>query len=276
MEKIKEALLKARNKNAEPNVVQQRAVKTKVVDLNAQSEDAVLDSIEYINTKTVKLDEAHLEKNRIVALNRHDISATALNSLRTQVLQKMYENNWRSIAVVSPTPACGKTFVAINLAISIANQPNKTAMLVDFDLRRPRIAKYLGLEVEKSLNNFFDGSASLDEVMINPSLPRLVVLPTISPVANSAEALSSAKVNGLIQDIYERYESRIVVYDLPPILNADDALIMMRKVDCILFVVGSGLVKEAEVEEAMHHIPKEKLLGVVLNKAETVSEGYYY
>ena len=279
MEKIKDALEKAKSR------AEQKPVHTATLapaagptqeNIQELANETNLNAINYTNTKTVELSAQHLEKNRIVAYNKSESATWIFDKLRTQVLQKMQENNWNTIAVLSPTPASGKSFVAINLAISIANQPQKTAMLVDFDLRKPRVAKYLGLECEKSLNDYLDGRAVLQETLVNPGLPHLVVLPTMRPVSHPAEVLSSARVNALMQEISSRYESRIIIYDLPPILNADDALIMLKKVDCALLVVGNGMVKETEIEEAMHHIPKDKLLGVVLNKAEMSAEDYYY
>jgi protein-tyrosine kinase len=276
MEKIKEALEKARG--ASPTVKRrvQAQVKSNVEETHEHEHEAHLDAINYDNTKIVELDPTHLEKNRIVAFNKNESSTLIFDSLRTQVLLKMQENNWRTLGIISPSPGSGKTFVAINLAISIANQPQKTAMLVDFDLRKPRVAKYLGLHTDKSLNDYLNGTAQIEDIMVNPGLPRLVVIPTMQRVLNPAETLSSSRVNGLIQDLKNRYDSRIVIFDLPPILNIDDALIMMPKIDCLLMVVGNGLVKETEIEEAMHHIPKEKLLGVVLNRAEVKTEAYYY
>lgn len=279
MEKIKDALEKAKSRVA---ATDDSVRSTPVEDLSTldnsseQVNETKINAINYTNTKTVELNSQHLEKNRIVAYNKSESATWIFDKLRTQILQKMQENNWKTIAVLSPTPASGKSFVSINLAISIANQPQKTAMLVDFDLRKPRVAKYLGLECDKSLNDYLEGRAELHEVLVNPGLPHLVILPTAKPVSHPAEVLSSAKVNSLIQEISTRYESRIIIYDLPPILNADDALIMLKKVDCVLLIVGNGMVKETEIEEAMHHIPKDKLLGVVLNKAEVSVEDYYY
>ncbi|OYY49713.1 MAG: protein tyrosine kinase [Methylophilaceae bacterium 17-44-8] len=279
MEKIKDALEKARGKT-EVNPVTKASTYQPAgptpENVLEQANETNINAISYTNTKTLELNSQHLEKNRIVAYNKSESATWIFDKLRTQVLQKMHENNWKTLAILSPTPASGKSFVAINLAISIANQPQKTAMLVDFDLRKPRVAKYLGLDCEKSLNDYLEGRAELHEVLVNPGLPRLVILPTMKPVSHPAEVLSSARVNALIQEISTRYESRIVIYDLPPILNADDALIMLKKVDCALLVVGNGMVKETEIEEAMHHIPKDKLLGVVLNKAEVSVEDYYY
>jgi protein-tyrosine kinase len=279
MEKIKDALEKAKGKSlaASPRKLSDTKVESASAEsILEQANETNINAINYTNTKTIQLNSQHLEKSRIVSYNKSQSATWIFDKLRTQVLQKMQENNWKSMAIVSPTPGCGKSFVAINLAISIANQPQKTAMLVDFDLRKPRVAKYLGIDTEKSLSDYLENRAELHEVLINPGLPHLVVLPTMRPISHPAEVLSSAKVNALIQDIATRYESRIVIYDLPPILNADDALIMLKKVDCALLVVGNGMVKESEIEEAMYHIPKEKLLGVILNKAETTAEEYYY
>jgi capsular exopolysaccharide synthesis family protein len=278
MEKIKDALQKAKGKTVTTGtqVADARVKAASAESVIEQANETSINEISYTNTKTVELNPQHLERNRIVAYNKSESATWIFDKLRTQVLQKMQENNWKSIAILSPTPGCGKSFVSINLAISIANQPQKTAMLVDFDLRKPRVAKYLGIEANKSLNDYLENRAELHEVLVNPSLPHLVILPTMKPVSHPAEILSSAKVNALIQDIATRYDSRIIIYDLPPILNADDAMIMLKKVDCALLVVGNGMVKESEIEEAMYHIPKEKLLGVILNKAEVSAEDYYY
>lgn len=279
MEKIKDALEKAKEKSAgtpRRSSVGNVATVPTTESMIEQANETKINAIHYTNTKTIELNPQHLEKNRIVAYNKSESATWIFDKLRTQVLQKMQEHNWKTLAILSPTPASGKSFVAINLAISIANQPQKTAMLVDFDLRKPRVAKYLGIECDTSLNDYLEGRAQLHEALVNPGLPHLVILPTMKPVSHAAEVLSSAKVNALMQDIASRYDSRIVIYDLPPILNADDALIMLKKVDCALLVVGNGMVKETEIEEAMHHIPKDKLLGVVLNKAEVGVEEYYY
>jgi protein-tyrosine kinase len=136
----------------------------------------------------------------------------------------MEEHGWRTLAIVSPVPECGKTVVAINLAISIAHHTNKTAMLVDFDLRKPKIAEYLGLPDGPSLNEVLEGNADASEAFVNPGMPKLVVMPVARPIRKSAEMLASAKVKQLIRDLRERYKERIVIFDLPPLLNVDDAI----------------------------------------------------
>jgi len=197
--------------------------------------------------------------------------------LRTQVLQKMEENNWRTLAITSATPESGKRVIAINLAISIAQQMDKTALLVDFDLRRPKIASYLGILMEKSLNDLLEGTAELSEVLVNPDMPGLVVLAPNKPVKKSSETLSSKKISELIKDLRGRYKSRIVIFDLPPLLVIDDAMAILPQIDCVLFVVPNGINTKQEIEESLRYLASTNLIGTVLNKAdiEPISKYYY-
>lgn len=274
MEKIKDALEKAKNQqNVQESVF---ATKRNISSSNSPKDDEPLNSIVYSDTTVVKLNPEVLENNRIVAQNKHNPASWIFDSLRTQVLQKMEEKNWRTIAIVSPTPESGKSVVAINLAISIAQQPQKTAMLVDFDLRKPRVAQYLGIKQEKSINNFLAGNAELSEIIINPGIPRLTIVPTNKPVSHSSEALSSSNIQKLIIELKERYDSRIVIFDLPPLLNADDAMVLLPQVDCVLLVVGNGQNSESEITEAMRILAKSNILGVVVNRAEVEARTYYY
>jgi len=274
MEKIKEALKKARleygsNKTIKKTVVD--TVSNKLFEKDVES----LGSIVYEQTKVIKLNPAILEEYRIVAQNKHDPASWAFDSLRTQVLQKMEENHWQTLAIVSPTPAAGKTVVAINLAISIAQQPKKTAMLVDFDLRKPRVAKYLGIESKKSLNDLIAGEAELSEIILNPSIPRFTVITTNKSVSQSSEKLSSDIIQKLVIDLKEKYDSRIVIFDLPPLLNVDDAMVMLPQVDCVLFVLGDGLHNESEIKDSMRLLSRSNILGAVVNRADIELKAYY-
>lgn len=232
--------------------------------------------VNYVNTEVVTLDPQHLEQHRIVAFSKHHPANWAFDVLRTKILQKMDEHGWRTLAITSPTLESGKTVVSINLATSIAHQTQRTAMLVDFDLRRPMVSKYLGLQRQVSLNDVLAGQADVPQALVNPGLPRLVVLPTARPVPKSSEVLSSNKVAGIIGDLRNRYQDRIVIFDLPPVLAADDVLAVLPRIDCVLMVVGSGMSSQKEIEEAMRHLGGANLLGVVLNKDEApVRKGYY-
>lgn len=281
MERIKDAIEKAKSQreisegSARASGVRLAAVKAQnAVDRGPASE---LDTqINYQQTPVVQLDAKHLANHRIVAHLKKHPASWAFDLLRTQVLQKMDENGWRTLAVTSPTMESGKTVVSINLAIGIAQQTNRTSLLVDFDLRRPSVARSLGLHREVSLNQVLVGDASVEQAMVNPGIPRFVVLPTQQPLASAAEVLGSSKVAALMTELREHYSDRIVVVDLPPVLAADDVLAVLPRVDCVLMVVGNGVSTKSEIEESMSRLSKFNLLGVVLNKDDAPVNNAYY
>src|SRR5512139_2354653 len=279
MERIKQAIEKVKaQQSGKDSHAAQRRPGSQGSTLTPRSSQAPgeLGGISYKNTRTVRLRAEHLEKNRIVAINKNDPKGMPFDLLRTYVLQKMEENGWRTLAVTSPTPESGKTVVAINLAISIAQQTNRTALLADFDLRRPKVGAYLGISMEKSMNDLIDETAELADVLVNPDIPRLVVLPARNPVKKSSETLSSGKIENLIKDLRERYESRIVIFDLPPVLVADDAIVLFPHIDCVLMVVANGMSTKREIDDSIRLIPPAKLIGTILNKAEIEPVSYYY
>lgn len=232
--------------------------------------------VQYRHTARVDLDPAHLERNRVIAHQKAHLASWAFDVLRTQVLQKMDENGWRTIAITSPSLESGKTLVSINLALSIAQQSQRTALLVDFDLRRPSVASVLGLKQPVSLNEVLTGDVDVSQAMVSPGIERLVVLPTNHGMPRASELLSSPKVSNLIGELRQRYDDRIVVFDLPPVLVADDVMAVLPHIDCVLMVVGNGVSSKAEVEESMNRLAKANLIGVVLNKDAAPAQQDYY
>jgi protein-tyrosine kinase len=270
VERIKQAIEKVARKSRSGGG--EAALSQRTSPLKESSEE-----INYTHTRVVDIQYEHLEKNRIVAINKSDPKSMVFDLLRTQVLQKMEENNWHTLAITSATPESGKSVISINLAISISQQIDKTALLVDFDLRRPKIATYLGISMEKSLNDLLDGTAELSEVLVNPDMPGLVVLAANKPVKKSSETLSSKKISDLIKDLKGRYKSRIVIFDLPPLLVIDDAMAILPQIDCVLLVVANGMNTKQEIEESLRYLASTNLIGTVLNKAdiEPISKYYY-
>lgn len=233
-------------------------------------------SVDYTETAVVPLDESHLAEKRVVAHLKTHPAAWSFDVLRTQVLQKMDENGWKTIAITSPSVESGKTLVSTNLAISIAQLSNRTVLLVDFDFRRPSVAKTLGIQQRTSLNEVLSGEASVAQALINPGIDRFVVLPTNRPVNGASEVLSSSTVGELIGEVRDRYRDRIVIFDLPPILVADDVMTLLPRIDCVLLVVANGASTEGEIEETMIRLAKANLLGVVMNKEDVPSQNAYY
>lgn len=224
--------------------------------------------IEYRQTKVVHLDPQHLEHHRIISFSKTDERTISFDRLRTVVMRTMKDNGWRTLAITSPTASCGKTTVALNLSLSIAHQTEQTVLLADFDLRDPNIAEYLGLPEAPSLVDYLSDQVSLPEVFVNPGIPRLTLLPNHKAILNSAETMMTSRMQNMVNEIRNRYESRLVIFDLPPMLTTDDALAFLPQVDCVLMVVASGQSTKSEVREMVSLLQNTHIVGTVLNKGD--------
>ena len=230
--------------------------------------------IQYSHTKHIALDEKHLERNRILLGGCDSSANTAYQMLRTLALQKMRENGWTCIAVTSARTGEGKTVTAINLALSLAREVNHTVLLADFDLRHPAVHHVLGYKPQKSLSHYLFNGAPLQDILVNPGIERFVVLPCGDPIPYSSEMLSSPQMVSLVSELKERYRERIVIFDLPPVLETDDPLAFSPYVDAFLFVVEEGKTTQEELTRSMDMLGTAPLLGTVLNKSRE-SVGVY-
>lgn len=265
MERIKLAIERARQQaattGAPPLPVAEAAFERTSPSLHPEHADLG------VPVDLLPLDPAHLERQRIVAMDPANPYRREFDLLRTQVLQKMQEHGWRTLAITSPSMQSGKTVVAVNLALSIAYHPSRTALLVDFDLRRPQVGASLGLPHQTSLSEVLEGTADVRDAIVHVGIPRFLVLPTHRKVAGAAETLASDKVSKIIGGLRDHYPERIIIFDLPPITAVDDVIAVLPKIDCVLLVVGSGNSTKRELEESQRHLARSNLLGVVVNKA---------
>ncbi len=216
--------------------------------------------------------------NRIIS-NEQDPVLNAYRVLRTRVLQKMEENNWRTMAIVSPSSGAGKSVTAINLAIAIGSKLGSRSTLVDLDFYRPRIAQYLGIKEPPSVVDFFEGSQSLHDVTLKPDLPDVLVIANERVSRRGSEFLSSGKADELIQKTVNDYGSRVVIFDMSPFLGCDDTIAFLPKIDCALLVVASGQTRVPEFRETLRLLEHTNVVGTVLNKAppsSLVGAQYYY
>lgn len=216
-----------------------------------------------------------LEANRILAWNKRDPRTPAFDILRTKVFKAMQSNGWSTLAVTSPTEDCGKTTVAINLAFSMAHQMPSQVVLVDLDLRRPRIAAYLGIEPAGDLRGFLDGSAPLKIHKVTAGEAQLSVTTNHGTCQKATELLGKARVEQFVGELPGDRSHRIGIFDLPPLLATDDAIAVMPRIDCALVVIGERLTKKPEVTEALELLGNTNLLGVVLNQSRGVMRSYY-
>lgn len=232
--------------------------------------------IQYIKTRSVVLDTDVLLNNRIIMGLRNDPRADIFRVLRTNILRQLKENNWNNFFITSATPGAGKSLVAINLAIAIALEGNQTVMLVDADLRRPSISAHLGLQFELGFVDYLSGNAALDQILVHPNIENLVLLPGRDSKINTSELISSSKMLEFVKEVKSRYVSRIIIFDIPPIFVADDALLYMSYCDAGLFVVEDEKNTKVELQDAMHLLEETNLLGVVLNKTKQTLPPHKY
>ncbi len=228
---------------------------------------AELTQINYTQTQCVELSDSVLRENRIIAGFEQDSRVEPYRALRSQVLRKMSSENWHTLAITSPGENAGKTLTAINLAISLSRDVNQTVLLVDLDLSKPSIHHTLGVDVEFGLVDYLEGRAKLEDLMFNPGFERLVVLPGTPQGHYASEVLSSPKMQDLMRELKQRYESRIIIFDLPPLLRNDDALIFTPEVDTNLLVVEEGVSTADDIHKCLHLLEGSHLLGTILNKA---------
>jgi capsular exopolysaccharide synthesis family protein len=260
MERIKQALDKAR---------QEREIRQTGNPASSAVPRPDSGAIVYDQSQEVTLDENVLRENKILTGLEPGAFSDAYNLLRTQVLQRFKENRWNVLAVTSPGAGAGKTLTAINLAISIAREVDYTVLLVDANLRHPWMLEHFGLENRKGLSDYLLHDTPIAELMVKPSrVEHLVLLPGGEPLSNSAEMLNSPKMAQLVTDMKSRYHSRIIIFDLPPVLTTADALAFSPYVDAALLVIEEGVTEKQDLERAVELLGSTNIVGTVLNKAE--------
>ena len=223
-----------------------------------------------------------LKVNRILTEDTHSPAVSAYRMLRTRLMQKMRSQNWRILGVSSLGPDEGKTFTSINLAITIAAEVGQEAVLVDLDLRRPSIHRYLGINPSQftSSTQYFEGDVKdLGDLLICPGIDRLGCLLSAESLDQPSDVLASARGKRLFEELRRRLSPETVVFvDLPPLLAVDDALAVAPMLDGLLLVVAEGHATRAELSDARELLQEFNIIGTLLNKSieKENRKSYYY
>jgi len=224
--------------------------------------------VTYSQTRTVGVAKNFLQEKRVISGIEQNAYTESYKILRTQVLQRLREKGWNSLAITSPGINEGKTLTAINLAISIAMEVDYSVLLVDADLRHPSVHTYFGFNAEKGLSDYLTADVPLSELLVHPEdIPRFVILPGGRSLTNSSEMLNSPKLVRLVDELKARYPSRIILFDLPPLLSAADALAFSPYVDAALMVIEEGKTQAQDAQHAVGLLQGTSLIGTVLNKS---------
>jgi capsular exopolysaccharide synthesis family protein len=197
-------------------------------------------------------------------------------SLRTKILQAGERMQMRAIVVTSAGIAEGKTLTALNLAWLLAQTEGVRALVIDSDLRRPCATDYLGIDAKVGLSEVLGGEVSIEDAIVRLEPAGLHLMPGGHPRDDVAELLSGPSYSRLLSEVRRMFD--YIIIDAPPLGIFTDANVLMSRADGGLLVIRAGKTRYSTVDKLLDQMPRERLLGVVLNRTEEQpdSSSYYY
>ena len=242
----------------------------------AEAEPAGLSDTQVHKHPVVTVDPERRERERLLDPGAGGPLGGPYKMLRTQVMRRLAELNANTLAVLSAFNGDGKTLTAINLAIAIAADLNHTALLIDLDLRNPSIHRRLGFEPVVGIEDCLLERRPVFQPMVKlEGYDRLTVMPARARVEQSSELIAAARMGELMQELRQRYFNRVLIFDLPPVLMADDALAFSKHVQAGLFVVAEGKTSREGVTRSISLLNPLPIVGTVLNQSRESVGGYY-
>ena len=224
-------------------------------------------------------DPRHLERHLVRTL-RASPDAKPFDIMRTRLLHQMRSNGWRRVAFASPDSGCGKTMLSLNLALSMARQRDLSAMAVELDMRRPAMARMLGLRTGHQFAEVLAGRAAAADHLARIG-PNLAVATNLRAEPAAAELLASTGAGQALDRVEADFAPDVMLFDLPPLLMTDDAMAFMDQIDCVLLVAAAERTTMAEITSCAEDLAARcNFLGVILNKcrfpAREQKYGYGY
>jgi protein-tyrosine kinase len=227
----------------------------------------------------VTVDSATCRDRRIFLGNSGDADESAVAAyrmLRTRLLHRAHANKWSTIAVTSAGPNDGKTLTAINLALSMSREKTREIVLFDMDMRNPSVCRTLGVHPPYELREYLEHGGNVRQLFFTVGSDNLLIAGSSSPTEHASELLSSARFDDLIGAVRQGTVDSVMLFDLPPVLLTDDALVVAPKVDAVLLVVSEGVTSRADFSKALDVLSEFKIAGIVLNRAAETAPGYEY
>jgi protein-tyrosine kinase len=181
------------------------------------------------------------------------------------------------LLVTSALPGDGKTFTSLNLALSIARERDVSVLLIDADVAKPHISRMLGVDREPGLLDALANPAVDPEMLVRPTdIAGLSILPVGTEQDSATELLSSARMRAIVGRMSARNPRRLLIFDSAPLLLSNDSRAIVQIVRQVVLVVRSGITPQRAVQDAISHIDKEKITGLVLNQNDVRSFNQYY
>lgn len=229
--------------------------------------------------QSLEVTSARVEPHIVAVTQPNSPHAERFRSLRTRVIHAGERRKMQAFVVTSAGIMEGKTMTAVNLSWLLAQTDGVRALLIDADLRKPTAADYLGIDAPLGLSEVLAGEATLDESIIRLEPSGLHLLPGGESRENVAELLSGPRFSRVLKELRGMYD--YLVIDTPPLGIFTDATLVIGRADGVLVVARAGRTRYAALERLLEPIPRERVLGVVLNGAdeqpgENYNNNYYY
>jgi len=219
--------------------------------------------------------DAERVEPRLVAITSPNSSyCEEYRSLRTHVLHKSQKQRLQSIVVASVNPSEGKSVTAVNLAWMLAQTDRVKALIIDSDLRMPSLSDYLGIETDKGLSDVLSGEAELKDTIVRLEPSGLHMLPGGAARQDVAELISGPRFKEILAEAREMFD--YVIIDAPPLGIFTDATVLINQADGALLVVRANRTKYGVLDRILEPLPKDRMLGVVLNQSDDVMDESHY
>lgn len=261
---------------ADPVAKADPADRTEPFSLSDTREKAGWMSPAYSQSRNVVLDPNTLLKNRCVAMFPSSPEVESYKVLRTRIMRRTQEQGGRTIMITSSVPGEGKTVTSVNLALTFAKEFEQTAILVDCDLRKQQIHEVMGFKSDRGILNHLLDETPLSDLIVWPGVEKLTVISGGKTIHESSEIMTSPRMRKLVAEMKDRYPERYVFFDVPPLLAGADAVAFVPLVDWVIMVVQAGKTPMPEVNRALQMLPREKLLGLILNRQTERVRAYPY
>lgn len=220
----------------------------------------------------------HLTRNRIALPDDATGAKTAIDMLRTRLLTMMRENGWKRVMITSPSAGCGKSTLAVSLALALQRQEDLKTLLVDLDLQQTELGRKLGLLPERGVAEFLSGDVTAAEQFRRIG-DNLALALGNKKLKGPTELLKSASAQRRLDEAEADLEPDVVIFDVPPHLASDDTIVVAGFVDCAIIVGAAEQTTIAELEAVERDLAQyTNIAGVVLNKCryQANSNNYGY
>lgn len=219
--------------------------------------------------------DAERVEPRLVAITQPNSNyCEEYRSLRTHVLHKSQRQKLQAIVVASSNPSEGKSVTALNLSWLLAQTDGVNCLIIDSDLRMPSLGDYLGIETDKGLSHVLDGTAKLADSIIRLEPSGLHLLTGGDARNDVAEMISGPKFKEILREAREMFD--FIIIDAPPLGIFTDGTVLINQADGAMLVVRANRTSYSVIDRLLEPLPKDRLLGVVLNQSEDVMEESHY